>query len=144
MRYLDNFKAFESNIHEIGLEDDIENNCFLDLMDRGFKIEILPLYMSHNGRRLEYVDNGLDISITNSNIFKVSDILDELLTAKEYIEEKYNMKLDFIANKDTEIYCPKYKTFDEILNVSLTDIRMTFKPIGFLTKAKNYIKNKFK
>ena len=29
MRYLDNFKAFESNIHEIGLEDDIENNCFL-------------------------------------------------------------------------------------------------------------------
>ena len=37
-----------------------------------------------------------------------------------------------------------YKTFDEILNVSLTDIRITFKPIGFLTKAKNYIKNKFK
>lgn len=30
MRYLDNFKAFESNIHEIVLEDDIENNCFLD------------------------------------------------------------------------------------------------------------------
>ena len=49
MRYLDNFKAFESNIHEIGLEDDIENNCFLDLMDRGFKIRIIPFYIKSNG-----------------------------------------------------------------------------------------------
>lgn len=101
MRYLDNFKAFESNIHEIGLEDDIENNCFLDLMDRGFKIRIIPFYIKSNGRHFVSEDNGIDITISSNTLFQIEDIMDELLTAKEYIEEKYDMKLDFI-NKNMQ------------------------------------------
>ncbi len=121
MKYLDNFKAFESNIHEIGLEDDIENNCFLDLMDRGFKIRIIPFY----GRHFVSEDNGIDITISNNTLFQIEDIMDELLTAKEYIEEKYNMELDFI-NRDYDH--TDYKTFDKIKGYSLLYIRITFKP----------------
>ena len=49
MKHLINFKTFEGNVHDIGLEDDIENNCFVEMMDRGFKFRIIPFYMKSNG-----------------------------------------------------------------------------------------------
>ena len=99
--------------------------------------------MNSNGRHLEFIENGFDISISNTNLFKIDDIIDVLDSTKEYIYEKYNMKLDFIS-KNLQYDYMQYKSFDEIKNDYLQNIRITFKPIGFLTKAKNYIKNKFK
>ncbi len=102
--------------------------------------------MNSNGRHLEFIENGFDISISNANLFKIDDIIDVLDSTKEYIYEKYNMKLDFISKNLQYDYMQymQYKSFDEIKNDYLRNIRITFKPIGFLTKAKNYIKNKFK
>lgn len=144
MRYLESFKVFESGKQSINIED--IKYSLVELIDRGFEIKIIPFYMNSNGRHLEFIENGFDISISNANLFKIDDIIDVLDSTKEYIYEKYNMKLDFISKNLQYDYMQymQYKSFDEIKNDYLRNIRITFKPIGFLTKAKNYIKNKFK
>jgi hypothetical protein len=143
MRYLDSFKKFEGNVHDIGLEDDIENNCFVEMIDRGFKIRIIPFYIKSNGRHFVSEDNGIDITISNNTLFQIEDIMDELLTAKEYIEEKYDMKLDFI-NKNMQYDHTYYKNFDELIDSHLEYIRITFRPINIIDKTKSYIMSKFK
>ena len=143
MRYLESFNEHQDDTERQRLIiEDIEYSL-VELIDRGFTVEVIPFYITNNGIRVEYIYRGLDIRIDHTNLFKIDDIINDLDDTKEYIKEKYNMKFDFVYISSQFGYM-RYKSFDEIKNTHLQNIRITFKPIGILTKAKNYIINKFK
>jgi hypothetical protein len=142
MKYLVRFN--ENKKYDI---EDIKS-CFVELEDEHFTIGITIGYLKFTGRHFNSIDNGIRISVeANNRFFLVDEIIETLEVAQEYIEETYNVKLDFIAKMiiDEKSGYEKKLTvdnFDKIGESSIERIYIYFRPVNTLDKVKNYIKSK--
>lgn len=160
MKYINNYKTFEnvSQLVKPGKKEyDLNDirSCFVELEDENFNINIKVGYLKFS-RHFSEVRDGLEISIKKGDYFIVDSIIENLEISQEYIENKYNVKLDFISkpryksidiNDITQYNFPVkdiVSSFSEIGGLEVSSLYIHFRPINNFDKIKTYIKNKLK
>jgi hypothetical protein len=146
MKHIKIFEEFDKNNYDI----DSIKSCFVELQDKAFDIDITIGYLRFDGRHFSSFDDGIEIKISKKNqkpFFLDDDLLEIIEVSKEYLEETSNVKLDFITkikiinNEVDKIICQSFKDIQK-KDIYLDKIYINFKPVNFLDKFKNYIKNK--
>ncbi len=157
MKYIKIFEEFGENKYDL---DGIKS-CFVELEDDNFDIEIEVGYLKFI-RHAENVKNGIKITLTKKiqyrwvtdkrSEFTIDNELKDILeVSNDYLQDKYNLKLDYIAaitSTSVQLYFDGKKTFycfDEIdKDLKTSILYLHFRPVNTFDKVKNYIKNKLK
>ena len=161
MKHIKIFEEFEKHNYDL----DVIKSCFVELEDDNFDIEIEVGYLKFV-RHAKDVKNGIRIKITKNNtsmLFAPITITDEvkdiLEVSSDYLQEKYNLRFDYISVVDTispsRRICQSrqrnqsglnkktFDSFDEIdKDLPASSIYLYFRPANTIDKVKTYIKSK--
>ena len=147
MKHIKIFEEFDKNNYDL---DGIKS-CFVELEDENFHIEIEVGYLKFV-RHTKDVKNGIKITITKNSsslleptITITDEMKDILEVSGDYLQDKYNLRLDYINvvthrrsyDKNT------FDSFDEIYkDLEVSCLYLHFRPTNTIDKVKTYIKSK--
>jgi len=163
MKHIKIFEEFDKHNYDL----DVIKSCFVKLEDEKFRIEIEVGYLKfvrpikknrYYFRERHYtkdVKNGIKITITKNSsslLFPPITITDEmkdiLEVSSDYLQDKYNLRLDYInvvtVTPRVGSYDKKtFDSFDEIdKDLEASSLYLHFRPANTIDKVKTYIKSK--
>lgn len=138
-------------------QDEIDiKSCFIELIDDNFEVQVQQGYLKFV-RHAKDVEKGIMVKVSKVGVvtFVINNIVDILEVSAEFLEEKYNLKLDYITVVDTisnrqsrRNFSYDKETFDKFSEIdkdlTISSLYIHFRPINNFDKIKTYIKNKLK